>query len=239
MPTVPSKTLKRSASFKEVFVEAQKKWSKTFANVDTRANKITNAIAKISNTKKELDIGKEILSELFEEFYPSRIFAAPLENEKGEPVASYAIFIGFDVDREVSNPFAPSNLKMMFVFSDTRVYDKQGYNSGIAKGLLENPLNKVEQEKAKAKWNSMGSSEYVTAGIVTGNIITAINNSQFGGKIIKYSTHDGKIKAGLFQRGMAKPEETKGVKPIGNALADVLALRNGQNNPWSGYRAAP
>lgn len=218
----------KKPQLQEVFIEAKKKWSKTSGNVDTRANKITDAIAKISNTKKELDMGKEILSELFEEFYPSRIFAAPLENEKGEPVESYALFIGFDVDREVSNPFAPSNLKMIFVFSDNRVYNKQGYNSGIAKRLLENPLNKTQEAKAKAKWNSMGSSEYVTAGIVTGNIITAINNSQFGGKIIKYSTHDGKIKAGLFQRGTAKPEETKGVKPIGSALDDVLSLEMGK-----------
>jgi len=215
----------KKQQLEEKFVIAKGKWSRTSGNLDARATKIMTTLQTIKDRKEELDTGKTLLTTLFNDFYPSRIFSAPIQTKEDELVASYAIFLGFDIDRDLSNPFAPSNLKMMFAFSDTRVYAKSGYNSGMSHGLI--PLNKEEEKAAKAKWNSMGSNDYVRVGIVTGNIITAINNAQFNGKIIKYSTHDGKIKAGLVQKKVAKPDETKGVKPIGSALEDVLSLEMG------------
>lgn len=113
---------------------------------------------------------------------------------------SFAVFLGFDINANVKNPFAPSNVKLRFAIASSMKYlvypmsyQKEldairGASADLAQKDIESVYREWE-ERVKDKQQSR-TIRY----IFTGNLLQAA----LDGKLVSYTTLDGKVKKGVL-----------------------------------------
>lgn len=131
--------------------------------------------------------------------YPSRTYQADQSYHKG-------IFVGFEINDRVKNPYAPSAIKLRFAFPNSMKYLAVPMSKfdiiAIAKELSRDIISYNEGEYMIDEWNELrkkSAGDRQTRYIVTGNILQAFGKEEFrGGKLISYTVKDGGVKKGIL-----------------------------------------
>src|SRR6202043_1085441 len=72
--------------------------------------------------KRTFSNRKQYLESLFNFFYTGRCINYPVETyDKGQEL-SFAVFLGYIIDRKKKNPYAPSAIRLRFAISNSNKY---------------------------------------------------------------------------------------------------------------------
>jgi hypothetical protein len=148
---------------------------------------------------------RRTVSEFFNFFSPGKMLWYQNDLENVESNRTLAVFIGFDIDFERKNPFAPSAIdakiaiassKKFIPFPLSRIND---LNSII--GASRN-LNETWFERGAGAWDKAIKENTKDRGIryiLTGNLLQAFGwNDLLKPKLISFSTMDGKTRKGIL-----------------------------------------
>ncbi|GAB5417621.1 MAG: hypothetical protein Crog4KO_26060 [Crocinitomicaceae bacterium] len=119
---------------------------------------------------------------------------------------SFAVFVGFDINENNKNPFAPSNIKLRFAIASSMKYlvYPMSYQKeidairGASADAQELSLDQMYHEWERHVKDQQKNR--TTRYIMTGNLLQAA----LDGKLVSYTTHDGKV-----NKGVLLPEQTE------------------------------
>jgi len=117
----------------------------------------------------------------------------------------FCVFLGYGINDKAPNPFAPSAIKLHFAIASARkastiVASKSADLNAIVGASRNEPY--MDWEQVKQTWQQSISNNIKDRGvryIVTGNLIQAFGINDFrGGKLVQFTTNDGKMRKGLY-----------------------------------------
>jgi DNA repair protein RadC len=203
---------------------------------------------KYEQVRRIFENRKQYLSKILRFFYVGKSLQYPVEtfNAGNELVPS--VFLGFVIDKKKKNPYAPSAIKLRFAIANSSKYlaipasyseDIMaiiGASSDTGQFSIDDFLNEWED------YTKQNNIDRRIRHIITGNLLQAF--SDFKGKLVSYTTLDGKTIKGILMPENWNPGEQiqdRVVVPILKALPLVKSLtQNNQivtNNGLSIFRA--
>ncbi|MBS1981685.1 MAG: strawberry notch C-terminal domain-containing protein [Bacteroidetes bacterium] len=199
-----------------------------------REEKLTKEIAKSNNRS-------QAMLDIFSFFTIGRKLFYPLDMENESSAKSLAVCLGVRVDPNNEKPFLPSNMKLQVAIAS-------------GKKRIDIPLSKIKDinaimgvsaslphinfEQLKDEWQSAIKSVTKDRGvayIVTGNLLQSYGDDSFNkGRLISYTTHDGRTMKGRLMPDGWEPSETKQGEnlikvPIIKALKIIAGLVGGNS----------
>lgn len=190
---------------------------------------------KFEQAKKVSDNRKQYLTRILGFFYVGRNLLYPVETYNSGNELVPAVFLGFVIDKKKKNPYAPSAIKLRFAIANSSKYlaipasyseDIMaiiGASADINQPMLDDFLTRWEEY---AKENN---ADRRIRHIINGNLLQAF--SDFKGKLVSYTTLDGKTVKGILMPENWNPGEQvqdRVVVPILKALPLIKSLT--QNN---------
>ncbi|MGC4036091.1 MAG: strawberry notch C-terminal domain-containing protein [Chitinophagaceae bacterium] len=190
---------------------------------------------KLNQVVKVAENRKQYLSRILSFFYTGRSLKYPVESYNAGNELVPAVFIGFVIDKKKKNPFAPSATKLRFAIANSSKYlaIPASYSEdimaiiGASADILESSMEELLKE-----WEDYTKQNNVDRRIrhvITGNLLQAF--SDFKGKLVSYTTLDGKTIKGILLPENWNPGEqvqNRVVVPIIKALPLIKSLT--QNN---------
>jgi hypothetical protein len=187
------------------------------------------------------------LEKTFKFFYVGRNLRYPIETFSSGNELVPAVFIGYSIDRKKKNPYAPSQIKLRFAIANSSKYLSipASYSQDImaiigASADVEQP----DKDTLLTLWEEYTRQNHADRKIrhtITGNLLQAF--SDFKGKLVSYTTIDGKTVKGILMPENWTPGDEvqdKVVVPIIKALPLIKSLVNGghivTNNGVSFFR---
>ncbi len=130
--------------------------------------------------------------------YPSITFG------EGESIFTKAIYLGTDIDTNRKNPYAPSAVYLKFALADSNKYIELAASGDTGQKLNEiigasTQLTTKESKNFVNEWDEVCKASNTNRRIryiVTGNILQAFSDAK--GKLISYTTIDGKVQKGIL-----------------------------------------
>jgi protein strawberry notch len=192
---------------------------------------------KYEQVKRVFENRKQYLSKILGFFYIGRSLHYPAETYNAGNELVPSIFLGFLIDTKKKNPYAPSAIKLRFAIANSSKYlaipasyseDIMaiiGASSDIGQSSLENFLNEWED------YSKQNNVDRRIRHIINGNLLQAF--SDFKGKLVSYTTLDGKTIKGILMPENWNPSEQIQdgvVVPILKALPLIKSLT--QNNQF-------
>ena len=187
------------------------------------------------------------LEKIFRFFYVGRNLRYPIETFSSGNELVPTVFIGYSIDRKKKNPYAPSQIKLRFAIANSSKYLSipASYSQDIMAIIgASSDLSQPDKETLLALWEDFTRQNYVDRKIrhtITGNLLQAF--SDFKGKLVSYTTVDGRTVKGILMPENWNPGDEvqdKVVVPIIKALPLIKSLVNGQhiitNNGISFFR---
>jgi hypothetical protein len=194
----------------------------------------TKEAAKLSAKNKSENTTHALLT-FFSYFYPGLGCNYPIIQFDAGSSMTKAVFIGVHIDRKRPNPFAPSAIKFKFALSDSNKYIALTGSGDQAKTLqsiigASSLLNTKASEDILKNWTEIIKSSSISRRvryIVSGNILQAYGT--FKGKLISYSTKEGKEEKGILMPDNWKPgdKQDRTLVPISKALPVFKDLESG------------
>ncbi|MBO9565533.1 MAG: strawberry notch C-terminal domain-containing protein [Niastella sp.] len=203
-------------------------------------------LAAIAERKKELETArkkkmellqtkarnnKSYLLNIFRFFHPGRAINYPVESFSEGNQEVPAVFIGYLIDLKKKNPYIPSQIKLRFAIANSSKYlaIPASYSKDIT-SIIGVSVNKPQPEKAALlqDWETyikQTSVDRKTRHVITGNLLQAF--SDFKGKLVSYTTHDGQVKKGILLPEYWDPGEQVAdnvTVPINKALPLIRSL---------------
>lgn len=190
---------------------------------------------KIVQVKRVFENRKEYLAKILGFFIVGRNLKYPIEtyNNGNELVPS--VFLGFVIDTKKKNPYAPSAIKLRFAIANSSKYlaIPASYSEdimaiiGASADIEQSSMN--EFLKQWDEYTKQNNVDRRIRHIINGNLLQAF--SDFKGKLVSYTTIDGKTVKGILMPENWNPGEQiqdRVVVPIMKALPLVKSLV--QNN---------
>jgi hypothetical protein len=157
---------------------------------------------QLTNIQKTYSNRKQYLEKVFRFFFVSRNLKYPIETYTGGSELVPAVFLGFVIDKKKKNPYAPSVIKLRFAIANSSKYlaIPASYSEdimaiiGASADLHQPSLNVLLSE-----WDSYtkeNNADRRIRHIITGNLLQAF--SDFKGKLVSYTTLDGKTRKGIL-----------------------------------------
>ncbi len=177
---------------------------------------------------------KQYLEKIFKFFYTSRLLYYPIQSYGDATDLIPAAFIGYSIDRKKRNPFAPSLIKLRFAIANSSKYIAipASYSEDIMSIIgASSDVPQLDMETLYARWESYTRQNHTDRNdryIITGNLLQAF--SDFKGKLVSYTTLDGKTVKGILMPEHWSAHEQlqdKIVVPIIKALPLIRSLVNG------------
>lgn len=153
----------------------------------------------------------EELRRIFRWFVPGKSMELVTEQGQTGTIINKAVFLGFKIDFNNTNPYAQSNINMVFAGLDgfrTRTYtlsrDKDLINATIAASMYKSVdyltyWDDLRKESSKSR---------ITAQIITGNVIAALTHSKVNnGRFIRFTTDTGIVRTGFMLKKMWDSEK--------------------------------
>jgi predicted RNA methylase len=190
---------------------------------------------KFEQVKRIFENRKQYLGRIFGFFHVGRSLQYPVETYNAGNELVPAVFLGFAIDRKKRNPYAPSAIKLRFGIANSSKYlaipasyseDLMaiiGASSDTNQSSIEDFLNEWED------YTKQNNVDRRLRHIITGNLLQAF--SDFKGKLVSYTTLDGKTIKGILMPEDWNPGEQiqdRVVVPILKALPLIKSLT--QNN---------
>jgi hypothetical protein len=184
-----------------------------------------------SNLIKRTTIKKNDILSMFDFFYIGRAIYFPSTTYSVDREKFKGIFVGFAINENDRNPYAPSSMKLKFALQSSLRFVSVPASKfdiiAIIKDLTSsNYYYKVDYDTILERWDNETkekSEDRTIRYIVTGNILQGFGKNDLKGNLVSYSTIDGKIKKGillpeLFVKGAGSSSETNVKVPIIKAL---------------------
>ena len=248
--------------------DANHKYDELAANIanEKRIQKITNEADRHSAIKeREAEIQEAragqirvlqnkannrryYLEKIFKFFHIGRGLRYPIESFNAGNEFVPSIFLGITIDKKKKNPYAPSLVKLRFAIANSSKYiaipasfsEQVMSIIGSSSDIRQYPL-----ETMLASWENFTKQNHVDRKIrhvITGNLLQAF--SDYKGKLVSYTTIDGKTVKGILMPENWNPGEQvqdKVVVPIIKALSLVKSMVNNShlntNNGISIFKA--
>lgn len=178
---------------------------------------------------------RQYLEKIFRFFYTGRTLRYPIESFTGGNELVPAVFIGYTIDKKKRNPYAPSLIKLRFAVANSSKYLSipASYSEDVMSIIgASADQNQPDAETLMRQWEDYTKQNYVdrkVRHIITGNLLQAF--SDFKGKLVSYTTNDGKTIKGILMPENWNPGEQiqdKVVVPIIKALPLIKSLVNGR-----------
>jgi hypothetical protein len=147
-----------------------------------------------------------------------------------------AVFLGFILDKKKKNPYAPSSMRLRFAIASSNKYIAipasyvQDIRAIIGAGV---GLPHLDKEALLAKWEASIKESTVDRKIrhiITGNVLQAFG--AYKGKLVSYTTIDGKIKKGILMPEYWEPGDEvqqKIVVPISRTMKVIRSMTLGSS----------
>ena len=190
---------------------------------------------KYEQVKRVFENRKQYLAKILGFFYVSRNLQYPVETYNAGNELIPSVFLGFVIDKKKKNPYTPSAIKLRFAIANSSKYlaipasyseDIMaiiGASSDTKQSFIDDFLNEWEH------YTKQNNVDRRTRHIITGNLLQAF--SDFKGKLVNYTTSDGKTIKGILMPENWNPGEQvldRVVVPILKALPLIRSLT--QNN---------
>jgi len=203
--------------------------------IQERTKELEQARGKrIKDEQTKFENRKVYIRGLLKFFTVGKKLAYPAESYSGLGANQLGVFIGFQIDRKKKNPFAPSAVRLKFAIASSQKFvaipasyvKEVNAIKGASVSVYDRGL-----EHTLAEWDQKISENTKDRGIrfiVTGNLLQAF--SDFNGKLVSYTTHDGQVKKGILlpeHWEVQKETEGKVTVPIAKALKIVQSLTRG------------
>ena len=239
LKNVPSeKKIKKLEANNTDWLEAIKEREKEIETARQQQNRLTEI--KANNRRQYLE-------KIFRFFYVGRSLHYPIETFTSGNELVPAVFLGYGIDRRKKNPYAPSLIKLRFAIANSSKYFAipASYSEEVMAIIgASADMRQPDKETLLDQWESYTSQNNVDRKIrhiITGNLLQAF--SDFKGKLVSYTTIDGKTLKGILMPENWNPGEQvqdKVVVPIIKALPLLKSLVNGHhiitNNGISFFR---
>jgi tRNA1(Val) A37 N6-methylase TrmN6 len=164
--------------------------------IDEWLAKSTHDVEVVMANKKQTIVGN------FNYFKIGKRLLYPVDSFDGSKNNQLAVFLGFKIDKKRKNPYAPSAMSLRLAIASSQKYLEipmsknpiisgiKGESSSIYDRGIENTLATWQEYTQK------NSSDRRVRYIVTGNILQAF--AHFHGKLVSYTTLDGRIEKGIL-----------------------------------------
>lgn len=149
---------------------------------------------------------KTALSAWFDYFYPGKMLYYPSDFESVNGGNTLAVFLGFEIDENRRNPFAPSAIEARIAIASSKKYipyplsRNMELNSII--GASRNINVRAWEFGGRSAWEqaiSDNTKDRGTRYILTGNVLQAFGwPSLSKPKLISFTTHDNKVRKGIL-----------------------------------------
>lgn len=146
------------------------------------------------------------------------------------------VFLGFDINKTKSNPYAPSAIKLRFALASSLKYLVLPSSfvpeiNSIKGASLDLPNRTIKEvEKLWKEAIEKGQKDRVTRYMVTGNILQGLG--RYSGKMVSYTTDQGTVEKGILLAEQYAPnidDEVKGVVvPLTRAYNFIIGQRYGK-----------
>ena len=176
---------------------------------------------------------RQYLEKIFRFFYIGKYLQYPIDSFTGGNELIPAVFIGCTIDRKKKNPFAPSLIKLRFAIANSSKYFAipASYSEDIM-AIIGASADIVQPDKAALlqQWEhytQQNHSDRKIRHIITGNLLQAF--SDYKGKLVSYTTIDGKTVKGILMPenwDAGEQVQDKVVVPIIKALPLIKSLVN-------------
>ncbi|MBS1586500.1 MAG: strawberry notch C-terminal domain-containing protein [Bacteroidetes bacterium] len=196
--------------------------------------------AKAYNRSQSLD-------KIFKFFYVGRNLRYPIETFTSGNELVPCVFIGYGIDRKKKNPYASSQIKLRFAIANSSKYLSipASYSQDIMAIIgASSDVRQTDKDTLLALWEDYTRQNHVDRKVrhtITGNLLQAF--SDFKGKLVSYTTLDGRTVKGILMPENWNPGDQvqdKVVVPIIKALPLIRSLVNGAhiltNNGISFFR---
>lgn len=145
----------------------------------------------------------QALGYLFSWFWVGRVVKVPFSAyQTSLEDVSDGVFLGYHIDKHRNNPYLPSAVLLEFAVNDSRKkvripLSKKWFLDSIgnmSKGILKGDMEKV--------MNTWDNADIFTGSLmrymVTGNVLQGYTGEFIKGKLVSFSTSEGKIKNGIL-----------------------------------------
>lgn len=144
---------------------------------------------------------KFYLEKLFKFFYIGRNLSFPISTGSGYMEYVPTVFLGFVIDWKRKNPFLPSKIKLRFALANSNKYFAMPASFEDIDKIIgaSAELPRINLEQILHNWGvyiQQNNADRKTRHIVTGNLLQAF--SDFRGKLVNYTTMDGKVEKGIL-----------------------------------------
>jgi predicted RNA methylase len=205
--------------------------------IKARTNELHKAMADAEEKiKRSSSNRKQYLESVFESFYVGRNLNYPVNSYDGGQELVPAVFLGFILDKKKKNPYAPSSMRLRFAIASSNKYIAipasyvQDIRAIIGAGV---GLPHLDKEALLAKWEASIKESTVDRKIrhiITGNVLQAFG--AYKGKLVSYTTIDGKIKKGILMPEYWEPGDEvqqKIVVPISRTMKVIRSMTIGSS----------
>lgn len=204
-----------------------------------RTQELTKAMEDSRERIIKVNINKErTLREFFSFFYPGKMLWYQADLENIDNSRTLAVFIGFDIDFERKNPFAPSAIEAKIAIASSKKYipyplsRTTEINSII--GATRN-LNEKWSQNGLELWEKAVKENTKDRGIryiLTGNLLQAFGwNELTKPKLISFTTYDEKVRKGILLSETWTGKKSDGsdstvytIVPIGKAIKVIKSM---------------
>lgn len=195
---------------------------------------------------KEWDGKNAFIRTVFNSFIPGQAIAYPSLTYVFDGQWQKAIFLGWGINMNSHNPFAPGVVKMRIAFPSNKQYVGLPLSKNdtvmTIKALTEEHISYDDAEIMLASWAELtkqAGKERVKRYIVTGNILQAYKNELLRGRLIRYTLLNGMEKKGILLPETFSPSadferDKKGFRisvPIIKAAPIIKSLGVGKSIP--------
>jgi hypothetical protein len=182
----------------------------------------------------------EIVKKNLDFFTVGRVVGYPSITYTVDATFYKAVFLGFQINENSKNPYAPSSIKLRFAIANSNKYvavpmSKMDIIAHI-KSITYSEIYGDTASRTIQNWDEIvaeSSAEKVTRYVVTGNILQAYGNPELSGSLISYTTSTGGIKKGILMPDGFSPNAKRGKEalritvPIIYALPIIKSMTNG------------
>jgi len=169
----------------------------------------------------------ELIYRVLNYFHVGRIVGYPSITYEFDGEYSKAVFLGFQINENVKNPFARSAIKARFAVGSSLKYIAVPLSKSevIDKIIYKiTPHNILNPEYIFENWNKIvqeKTTDRVTRYIVTGNVLQAFGNPDLKGSLTRYTTSNGGEKVGILLPDGFSPN-SRGTKKAMDIIVPII-----------------
>lgn len=185
---------------------------------------------------------KAALSGWFNYFYPGKMLYYPSDFETENTGNTLAVFLGFEIDENRRNPFAPSAIEARIAIASSKKFIPYPLSRNMELNSIIGASRNINVTKwevgGRSAWEQAISDNTKDRGIryiLTGNVLQAFGWSGLTKpKLISFTTHDNKVRKGILLAEDWRNKNADGsdndkytIVPIGKAKKVVRSMTVG------------